>query len=277
MRQIDAAPVERQVEGLALAARVLAELLCSGFGMLDGDSTTLRKGRISFPRKTYASQAGIAGLDADRSHGCVDHDRCRHDSPRLLVYDHTVERAVHDRGGWSTDAPVDRTEHELADWEILMDALVGTLGSSGAMNVDELRRGIESMQPDEYERASYYERWLFSVETILDRERRARSRRARREACLVTYVAGQPVRVAARDHAGHHRTPDYLKGKPGRVERLHASFTNPETRAYGTDGLPAQPLYLVSFAQRDVWPDYEGDASDRVYVDVFEHWLEAAG
>jgi len=35
------------------------------------------------------------------------------------------------------------------------------------MNVDELRRGIESMPPAEYEHASYYERWLFSVETIL--------------------------------------------------------------------------------------------------------------
>jgi nitrile hydratase len=35
------------------------------------------------------------------------------------------------------------------------------------MNVDELRRGIESMPPAEYERASYYERWLYSVETIL--------------------------------------------------------------------------------------------------------------
>ena len=35
------------------------------------------------------------------------------------------------------------------------------------MNVDELRRGIESMPPDEYERASYYERWLFAAETIL--------------------------------------------------------------------------------------------------------------
>jgi nitrile hydratase len=35
------------------------------------------------------------------------------------------------------------------------------------MNVDELRRGIESMPPDEYERASYYERWLSSIETIL--------------------------------------------------------------------------------------------------------------
>ena len=35
------------------------------------------------------------------------------------------------------------------------------------MNVDELRRGIESMPPDEYERASYYERWLYSIELVL--------------------------------------------------------------------------------------------------------------
>jgi nitrile hydratase len=74
---------------------------------------------------------------------------------------------VHDRGGWPTDAPIDRSEHELADWELLTDALVGALGRQGLMNVDELRRGIESMTPDEYERASYYERWLFSIETIL--------------------------------------------------------------------------------------------------------------
>ena len=78
-----------------------------------------------------------------------------------------MERAVHDRGGWPTEAPIDRSEHELADWEVLMDALVGALGGAGAMNVDELRRGIESMPPDEYERASYYERWLCSAETIL--------------------------------------------------------------------------------------------------------------
>jgi nitrile hydratase len=78
-----------------------------------------------------------------------------------------VERAVHDRGGWPTDAPIDRTEHELADWELLTDALVAALGQQGVVNVDELRRGIESMTPDEYERASYYERWLYAVETIL--------------------------------------------------------------------------------------------------------------
>ncbi len=74
---------------------------------------------------------------------------------------------MHDRGGWSTDAPIDRTEHELADWELLMDSLVGTLIQQDVMNVDELRRGIESMPPSMYETASYYERWLYSVEAIL--------------------------------------------------------------------------------------------------------------
>ena len=78
-----------------------------------------------------------------------------------------MKRAVHDRGGWPTDAPIDRSEHELADWELLTDAIVGALDAEGVMNVDELRRGIESMPPAEYERASYYERWLYSVETVL--------------------------------------------------------------------------------------------------------------
>ena len=74
---------------------------------------------------------------------------------------------MHDRGGWPTDEPIDRSEHELADWELLMDAIVGALGHHGVMNVDELRRGIEGMDRADYESASYYERWLYSVETIL--------------------------------------------------------------------------------------------------------------
>jgi nitrile hydratase len=78
-----------------------------------------------------------------------------------------VERAAHDRGGWPSESPIDRTDHELADWELLTDALVGALGNVGVMNVDELRRATESMPPESYETASYYERWLFAMETIL--------------------------------------------------------------------------------------------------------------
>jgi hypothetical protein len=79
----------------------------------------------------------------------------------------TETRAVHDRGGWPTDQPIDRSEHELADWEVLTDAMVGALARRGLMGVDELRRGIESMPRDAYERATYYERWLYSLELLL--------------------------------------------------------------------------------------------------------------
>lgn len=76
-------------------------------------------------------------------------------------------RSIHDRGGWPTEQPIDRGEHELADWELLTDALAGSLGARSVIGVDELRRGIESMPPDAYEQASYYERWLFSLELLL--------------------------------------------------------------------------------------------------------------
>ena len=92
----------------------------------------------------------------------------------------------------------------------------------------------------------------------------------------MSYRPGQRVRVEAREHRGHHRTPTYLKGKTGTVERVHAAYRNPETRAHGGDGLPEQTLYLVAFAQRDVWPDYRGHAGDRLCADVFEHWLVEA-
>ncbi|MCW3063836.1 MAG: putative ScnA-like protein [Solirubrobacterales bacterium] len=93
----------------------------------------------------------------------------------------------------------------------------------------------------------------------------------------MSYRVGERVRVADRAHEGHHRTPGYLKGKIGTVERVHGSFANPETRAYGADGRPEHALYLVGFAQRDVWRDYRGREDDRICADVYEHWLEEAG
>jgi nitrile hydratase len=92
----------------------------------------------------------------------------------------------------------------------------------------------------------------------------------------MSYRVGEPVTVAARAHSGHHRTPSYIKGKTGRGERMHAAFRNPETRAYGSDGLPEIPLYLVSFPQSELWPEAGAAGGHRVYVDVFEHWLEEA-
>jgi hypothetical protein len=91
----------------------------------------------------------------------------------------------------------------------------------------------------------------------------------------VTFAVGDAVRVADRAHTGHHRTPGYLKGKRGTIARVHRTFTNPETRAYGEDGQPRLRLYLVEFAHDELWATPAGD-SDRVCADIFEHWLEHA-
>ncbi|MDE0039161.1 MAG: nitrile hydratase subunit beta [Gammaproteobacteria bacterium] len=75
--------------------------------------------------------------------------------------------SAHDRGGVRTREPIDQTSHEWADWEHLVNAMVGVLRRHGLINVDELRRGIEAMTPVEYESSSYYERWSASIEHIL--------------------------------------------------------------------------------------------------------------
>ncbi len=90
----------------------------------------------------------------------------------------------------------------------------------------------------------------------------------------MTYEPGDRVRVLPSEKPGHVRTPDYLKGKDGWVEALIGAFPNPEDLAYGLSGLPHRNLYKVGFRQADLWDDYGGPAGDRLYVDVYEHWLE---
>ena len=87
---------------------------------------------------------------------------------------------------------------------------------------------------------------------------------------------GDRVRVRAAYPPGHLRTPYYVRGKSGVIERVLDAFPNPEERAYGRSGLPAKVLYRVRFLQRDVWPDYAGPPADTVDLEIFEHWLEPA-
>ena len=91
------------------------------------------------------------------------------------------------------------------------------------------------------------------------------------------YRTGDSVRVRSDARRGHHRTPWYIKGKVGRVNRVSGPFFNPESRAYGGDGKPKQRLYMVEFSQADVWGDDHGEnASDAVLVDLYENWLTRA-
>ena len=86
---------------------------------------------------------------------------------------------------------------------------------------------------------------------------------------------GDRVRVMKAYPLGHVRTPFYIRGCAGTIERLCGAFPNPEELAQQRSGLPAQPLYRVRFLQREVWPDYRGPADDVVEIEIFQHWLEA--
>ncbi|MGA8005187.1 MAG: SH3-like domain-containing protein [Burkholderiales bacterium] len=87
---------------------------------------------------------------------------------------------------------------------------------------------------------------------------------------------GERVRVMKAYPLGHIRTPYYIRGCSGVVERVCGAFPNPEELAQMRSGLPAQPLYRVRFAQSEVWPDYRGSRADTLDVEIFQHWLDKA-
>lgn len=95
------------------------------------------------------------------------------------------------------------------------------------------------------------------------------------DAVAFQFNAGDRVKVRAAYPIGHVRTPAYVRGKHGVIERVCGAFPNPEELAYGRSGLPAQPLYRVRFQQSEVWPDYAGQAGDLLEVEIYQHWLEA--
>lgn len=96
------------------------------------------------------------------------------------------------------------------------------------------------------------------------------------EGISAQFRTGDRVAVRAAYPIGHVRTPFYIRGKRGVIERFCGAYANPEELAYARPGLPKQPLYRVRFLQRDVWPAYEGSAGDTVDVEIFQHWLEPA-
>ena len=65
--------------------------------------------------------------------------------------------------------PVDQQEAADEPWHKRVKAVVQLLvrNPDPPMNVDELRRGIEDLPPEDYDRLGYYERWARSTAAIL--------------------------------------------------------------------------------------------------------------
>ena len=71
----------------------------------------------------------------------------------------------------------------------------------------------------------------------------------------------------------HIRTPGYLFGASGVIERFLGCYPNPEHEAFITERSGSvQPLYLVTFRQTDLWSSSHHNVE--VTAEIYQPWLQ---
>ncbi|MEM6408911.1 MAG: SH3-like domain-containing protein [Pseudomonadota bacterium] len=89
------------------------------------------------------------------------------------------------------------------------------------------------------------------------------------------YETGQTVRIRALHPPGHVRTPAYLRGKTGVIERVLGPYENPEQRAYMLPATEKQ-LYRIRFSMSEIWGDAAERPDDTLDAEIYHHWIEPA-
>jgi nitrile hydratase len=210
---------------------------------------------------------------------------------------------VHDVGGdeATVGRPIDWANPPLLHWEHRAHALFAVLASQRWVGTDELRRAIEGLTPDQYNEWTYYEKWTAALVTLLLEKNLVTEADLRaalfgesppdgsdtESTAVPRFVTGDAVRVKSFDDAvawqrPHLRTPGYVYGVHGVVERVAGRHHDPSYLAFGWEA-PLRQLYRVRFRAVDLWPEQttaslslNADQEDVVEVEIYEHWLEAA-
>jgi nitrile hydratase len=219
---------------------------------------------------------------------------------------------IHDLGGMHGFGPVDAEPNEPYfhhEWEKTVLALQQATRLLRMFNIDEFRHGIERMEPVEYLRASYYERWLASITTnliekglISDAELAARiaalaadpdtPRPQRDDPELVERLMNRGPRPPRADDGsteyrfnpgdevitrnfhppGHTRLPRYVRAKRGVVDHLQGVQVFADTNAHGLGRQP-QMVYSVRFRADELWGE-SAEPNQLLYIDLWESYLE---
>jgi nitrile hydratase subunit beta len=226
--------------------------------------------------------------------------------------------SIHDIGGKHGLGPVIAEADEPAfhaPWEGRMHGIAVACQIYGINSTPEQRATIENMPHWLYLTTSYYEKWLYCYEKILeakgvvkpgeiDRQIAAQSvppivdhpsmpdtpsdaaktmhrviyggtPHDRPLARPPAFKPGDVVFAKNRHPTTHTRLPGYVKGKPGVIEVYHGAHCHHEALAEGRGDAP-EHLYAVKFLAKDLWgPDAE-QPDDAFYVDLFEDYLTPA-
>ena len=215
---------------------------------------------------------------------------------------------VHDMGGMQGMGTIDPEQDEPtfhAAWEGRVYALSRVLRARGGKwNLDSFRHGIEMLQPSEYLRMSYYERWFawmvgklvatgdatqaeietgqaapesprttpFVTMQTVSAMVAQRGAAHRDVPALAHFTAGQRIRTRNMHPPGHTRLPRYVRGKTGVIVRDRGVFLFPDTNAHFLGEKP-QHLYSVRFSARELWGD-RASPRDFVHLDMWDDYLE---
>jgi nitrile hydratase beta subunit len=176
-----------------------------------------------------------------------------------------------------------------------------------------LRTGAEGMQPFEYFKYRYYEKWLMGISQFFidegyvsaeELDEKTRHYRADPQAALPDkpnpaiaaqinaylvkgdsgfhaftqeprFSKGAQVRAGDPDAVDHTRLPGYLRNKPGTVDLVY-----PGAFSYfvstGPDGIGhAMPVYRVAFDAADIWGKEKSEPNTTIYADLFDAYLLA--
>jgi nitrile hydratase beta subunit len=169
-----------------------------------------------------------------------------------------------------------------------------------------LRTGAEGMNPFDYFKFRYYEKWLGGITSffvdrgyVTEEELAAKASSAvptesnaasaevddqieqylrkgdspRRDVAHPRFVPGDQVRVTDVPAAAHTRLPGYLRSHVGTVERVfegdYAYFT------HTGDGIgDPMPIYIVEFSPSELWGARAEDSPNSVYAEMFEAYLQ---
>ena len=83
----------------------------------------------------------------------------------------------------------------------------------------------------------------------------------------------EQVRVKSMMPPGLVRTPAYLRGKVGVIERELGPFANPEKLAYDLKA-EQRMLFRVRFTMEEVWGVRAENPTDTLDAEIYAHWLE---
>ena len=212
---------------------------------------------------------------------------------------------VHDMGGmhgfgaipFEKNQPTFHYPWEARAWGLCQ----GATGPDWA-NLDFGRHSLERMPPELYLSYSYFERWLYGLQTTLlegglatleeikngkaapgsaprddampaeNVQPYERPKYRRDVAAPPRFKIGDRV-CTGNDHPpGHTRLPRYARDKPGTIHLHHGAHVLPDSNAHHKGEAPTH-LYTVAISARDLWGP-EAAPKDKVFLDIWECHLD---